>query len=408
MKISNFKIYVLFANGDVDKCLFDGKVQGKSNRKSDKFYNFFYDSDREKINIFFKSVSENGHHIAGPFILKDDGNSVFLVGGFFDNRIIVFIFEKDSNHVASIYDELLRIINDQTNVLRDTIKELEYSKSDNPDRTNYDEITVLNNELINTKRLLAKQKSQLEESLEREKIINKQLKEEITKRKRLEKMREDVERIIRHDLRSPLNPIVSFSSMLLKGIDVSDYEKKEIYGYIHENAIRMNEMISNSLDLYKMEEGTYQMNYENVNLIDVIEKVIKDTISISMRKSIKVDFKVTDCDMVITGERIHLISLFSNLIRNAVEASPENSEVTIDAKSNDEKVLIIIENTGDIPLEIRDTFFERYSTSGKKTGTGLGTYSANMIAKAHNGHINFKTGEGETVLYVELPRKIFD
>jgi signal transduction histidine kinase len=65
---------------------------------------------------------------------------------------------------------------------------------------------------------------------------------------------------------------------------------------------------------------------------------------------------------------------------------------------------IAIHNAGVVPEAVRDRFFEKYATSGKRSGTGLGTYSAQLIAKAHGGHIEFTTSEAEgTRVTVVLP-----
>jgi len=69
-------------------------------------------------------------------------------------------------------------------------------------------------------------------------------------------------------------------------------------------------------------------------------------------------------------------------------------------------VLVRIRNVGVVPMEIRDRFFEKYVTSGKKYGTGLGTYTASMFARAQGGRVELDTaGEGATTVTVRLPRR---
>ena len=103
------------------------------------------------------------------------------------------------------------------------------------------------------------------------------------------------------------------------------------------------------------------------------------------------------------GEEGHLKTLFRNLIKNALEAAPPGSSVTINARIT-EHFELDIHNLGEVPAEIRGKFFERYSTSGKPGGTGLGTYSAMLIVRAHGGKIGFTTsGEAGTHLVLRLP-----
>jgi signal transduction histidine kinase len=95
--------------------------------------------------------------------------------------------------------------------------------------------------------------------------------------------------------------------------------------------------------------------------------------------------------------------MLSNLLLNALEASPESGTVSI-TLGKGEAVSITIRNKGEVPSEMRDVFFEKYATSNKVTGSGLGTYSARLIARTHGGDITVDTGTpGETGVTVMLP-----
>ena len=114
---------------------------------------------------------------------------------------------------------------------------------------------------------------------------------------------------------------------------------------------------------------------------------------------------------MIQGDEDFLEMMFANLIKNAIDASPENVDVSVsvDLKKRNGKSFHVIDvhNLGIVPQDIRGKFFEPYSTSGKKGGTGLGTYSSFLIAKAHKGHIHFtSSNENGTNVIVELPEKI--
>jgi len=98
-----------------------------------------------------------------------------------------------------------------------------------------------------------------------------------------------------------------------------------------------------------------------------------------------------------------LENLFVNLIKNAVEATPENGTVRVGVSSEGAHI-IDIHNQGVIPKEIRPSFFDRFASSGKRGGTGLGTYSAKLIAKAHSGDVSFTTSDEDgTHVIVTLP-----
>ena len=82
-----------------------------------------------------------------------------------------------------------------------------------------------------------------------------------------------------------------------------------------------------------------------------------------------------------------------NLLLNAFEASDKGTKVFIDISESEEGFVIAISNNRSVPLEIRDKFFEKYVTSGKKLGTGLGTYSAAIMTRAIGGKILMETSD---------------
>ena len=90
-------------------------------------------------------------------------------------------------------------------------------------------------------------------------------------------------------------------------------------------------------------------------------------------------------------------------LKNAIEAAPEDSYVTVQMQ-RDHDVRIFIHNQGLIPLDLQKTFFERYAKGKSSRGSGLGTYSARLIARAHGGDITFTSNpEQGTEIQVSLP-----
>jgi signal transduction histidine kinase len=105
------------------------------------------------------------------------------------------------------------------------------------------------------------------------------------------------------------------------------------------------------------------------------------------------------------GDALLCYSLFQNLIKNACEAAPDNSRVTV--VLNDENPLrIVIQNKGAVPSEIRASFFDKFVTHGKYGGAGLGTYSAKLLTEAQNGAISMDVSdiEKQTTITITLPR----
>jgi len=103
------------------------------------------------------------------------------------------------------------------------------------------------------------------------------------------------------------------------------------------------------------------------------------------------------------GEELLSYSMLSNLIKNALESSPRGETVSVDLSRNGDCV-IAIRNKGETPVKIRDAFFEKYVTSGKQGGLGLGAYSARLMAKTMRGDVELDASEpGATTLRVKLP-----
>jgi len=222
-------------------------------------------------------------------------------------------------------------------------------------------------------------------------------------------LREDVERITRHDLKTPLNAIIGFPRIMMMDENLSA-EQTEYLKMIEESGLMMLDMINLSLDMFRMERGVYQFQPVPVNVSQVIRRIINDTEPPVTAKRLSVRILTngkpagSEEDFSVHGEELLCYSMLANLIRNAFEASPERGRITVELAGEEEMSVIRIHNRGAVPVNIRDRFFEKYVTSGKKSGTGLGTYSARLIAETQGGSIHLDTSEekGSTVT-VRLP-----
>jgi signal transduction histidine kinase len=216
------------------------------------------------------------------------------------------------------------------------------------------------------------------------------------------KLREDVERITKHDLKNPLNAIVSVPGLLIQDNDISE-ANKVLLRLVQESGYRMLEMINESLNLYKMEIGKYDYQPVNFDLSQVLQNIAGDLNNLITGKNIKLSLPTGP--LMISGEPLLCHSLFSNLIKNSIEASPKAGEVTVSTScdSDENKQYIRIHNMGVVPDDIKDKFFSKYVTSGKNEGTGLGTYSARLLTNTQCGEISMaSTAEHGTTITVGL------
>jgi PAS domain S-box-containing protein len=233
---------------------------------------------------------------------------------------------------------------------------------------------------------------------------------EIEQRVQLEKTKNEVERMIRHDLRNPLNGIIAAAEILMT--DEISEEQRELCLIIRESGRKLNSMLSSSMDLIRMEAGTYQLSLQPVNLTAVFQEVRRELEPLANSLRVSMEFTVSGSPidwkspLPLEGEKLYLAELFANLIRNAVEASAAGDIVSVRTDIS-ERCVVSIHNSGAVPEDIREVFFERYATSGKKTGTGLGTYVAALITRVHRGEISYSTSlEDGTTVVVDLPAKL--
>ncbi|WP_285907402.1 PAS domain S-box protein [Pseudodesulfovibrio pelocollis] len=231
---------------------------------------------------------------------------------------------------------------------------------------------------------------------------------DITERKRVETLREDVERLVRHDLRSPTLAVQTLFTLFDRADNLTP-DQRELLESVKQASRRMLNIIDMSRALYKMEAGTYTLSPVPVDLLAVASAVIEDlkpvlrSSKVSMAVNLGGEPTGPNNVFMVRAEELLCYALFSNLIKNAVEASPEGSTVTLDLRTADQHI-VTVHNTGAIPEAIRDSFFEKYVTSDKIHGTGLGTYTAKLVTTALGGTIDFTTSEEEgTTMTVRLP-----
>ncbi|MBB6481757.1 sensor histidine kinase [Spirochaeta isovalerica] len=226
---------------------------------------------------------------------------------------------------------------------------------------------------------------------------------DLTEWREFERYKTDLERVIRHDLKTPLNSVIGFPAIMLADKNLSE-EYREYLNIIRNSGLSMKKLIEASRYLYKIEEGTWQPNPENTDIIALLRQIEADLTELRSQKKVKVRILIDgkraerNDSLIIISEKILIQMVLSNLIKNAIEASPSDSDVTIEI-SRLPGLAISVHNKGVIPEEIKERFFEKYVTMNKKSGTGLGTYSARLMSRAIGADLTFTSNEQEgTVL----------
>ena len=221
-------------------------------------------------------------------------------------------------------------------------------------------------------------------------------------------LREDVERISHHDLKTPLNKIISLPRILM-GDDAINHNHKDCLKRIEQAGLTMLEMINRSLDLVKMERGTYALEPVAVDLFGVLERVASDLRVPAKEKGCVFNLETRHVShrapgLLVLGDELLCYCIAANLFKNALEACPKNTQIMVEVNQGEGTAQFSVGNTGMVPEAVRDCFFEKYATAGKKGGTGLGTYSAQLMARTMGGDIAMTTGPDlGTRITVTLP-----
>ena len=227
------------------------------------------------------------------------------------------------------------------------------------------------------------------------------------------RLREEVEAINRHDLRNPLMVIMTVPGVLLESDNLTE-DQREMVRHVDVAGRTMLEMINRTVDLFKMEQGTYVVHAVPVNALQLIEQFLSGLQPLVTEKGLVVDVRVRGVQaapgdtFVIRGEQLLVFSMLANLLKNAAEASPAGGTVSISLRANpdakDAFAEISIHNAGAIPAAIRQRFFQKFATAGKKRGTGIGAYSARLMARTLGGDIRVESADEEgTTITVRLP-----
>ncbi|MCB2186910.1 MAG: response regulator [Deltaproteobacteria bacterium] len=223
------------------------------------------------------------------------------------------------------------------------------------------------------------------------------------------RLRDEVERITHHDLKTPLNALMSVPELLLDEPNLTA-DQRDMLRLMRESATRMLHLINRSLDLYKMELGRYQLCPEPVEVVRLIQEIWTECRELVLAKGLSLHLlrrgqPVSPHERFwVRGEDLLVYSLLANLIKNAVEASPPGAALTISLVELQAGQLIRLHNQGAVPAALRGTFFDKFTTAGKKGGTGLGAYTARLIAQTLGGSLAMTTSVGEgTLLSVTLP-----
>jgi signal transduction histidine kinase len=240
--------------------------------------------------------------------------------------------------------------------------------------------------------------------------LNKQLADANEQLMLHDRMQSEFINLAAHELRTPAQAILGYTELALMETDENHTIDSKKGGYIaaaYRNALRLQRLTKEILDVTRIENQSLKLNKELLNLNDIILTAIDDlvihTIKDSYKKynNIKLRYEPIENDIFIDADRSRLTQVISNLLRNAVKFTNEGT-VTINAEKKEDHVLVNIKDTGSgIDSEIEPRLFTKFATKSE-SGLGLGLYISKSIIEAHGGKIwgeNNKDSNGATFTF---------
>ncbi|MFL6421799.1 MAG: ATP-binding protein [Nitrososphaeraceae archaeon] len=237
--------------------------------------------------------------------------------------------------------------------------------------------------------------------------------------KKSDKMKDEFINVAAHELRTPIQPILSLTEVLRS--KVKDIHEQELMDVVIRNAKRLQRLTEDILDVTKIESGSLNLKKEFFNLNDVITNSIDDLIANIVKKNqqqgdlIKLSYRPHD--IFIEADKARITQVISNILSNAIkfteatvnkESGKERGIININAEKHDNLAIVSVKDTGTgIDPDVFPRLFTKFVMKSDK-GTGLGLYISKSIVEAHGGKIwaennNDDGNEGATFTFT-LPR----
>ena len=258
------------------------------------------------------------------------------------------------------------------------------------------------------------------EKIENSESYNKEEGKMLYEIKEYEKIRTEFFSNISHELRTPINVI--FSAIQMFEFKFEDHNEKnrpiDVSRYIKimkQNCYRILRLINNILDITKIDSGYFDINVENINIVNLIENVtlsVSDYIEnkgLTLVFDTNVEEKIIPCD----PEKIERILL--NLLSNAVKFTPSGGKIMVTVEAKHEDIYIRVKDTGrGIPKEKINTIFDRFvqvdkSLTRDHEGSGIGLSIVKSLVELHGGTVKVESNIGQgTEFVINIPGQKWD
>lgn len=232
--------------------------------------------------------------------------------------------------------------------------------------------------------------------------------------KQLSQRKSDFISSISHELRTPLTSIKGSICYLSKKL--SDLRRdcsnscdiEDIMSFleiISSNADRLVRMVNETLDLEKIETGRMEFHFSTIHIDRLIREVTIEALPLLEQKKLSLKTSIEE-PLPVRGDEDRLFQVLLNIITNAIEHSPENEEILLEAYKTGDWIIVRVSDRGPgVSPDMAEKVFERYYR-GKKGGSGLGLAISKAIIEAHGGEIGVisEPGKRGSLFYFKLKR----
>ena len=214
-----------------------------------------------------------------------------------------------------------------------------------------------------------------------------------------------------HELRTPLAIMQAEATLALSKERTSDDYRKSLET-ISQESDYMSAVIGKLLFLARSDAGKEQLNFEDVDLKELIIGLAANIEALAQDKGIKFTVDTKD-DVNVSGDKVKLRQLFTNILENAVRYTPADGKISVSLLEKESNAVVSISDTGiGIPPEHLPHIFERFYRVDKARaradgGIGLGLAIAKIIAESHKGKIDVESEVGKgTTFIISIPVKV--
>ncbi|NRQ43530.1 PAS domain-containing protein [Rheinheimera sp. YQF-2] len=234
---------------------------------------------------------------------------------------------------------------------------------------------------------------------------------DITERKKIERLKHEFVSTVSHELRTPLTAI-SGAIGLLHGevFGALPAQAAQMTAVAQANVLKLQLLINDLLDMDKLIAGKMQFDIQPQPLLPVIEKSLRDNQSYAQQYQVSYQLQVDDTELWVSIDSLRLQQVMANLLSNAAKFSPPGATVTVDVQHLGRHAVVrVIDQGPGISEEFKPYIFDKFSQADSsdiksKSGTGLGLAISKQLMTRMQGEIGFHSEPGKGAeFYLLLP-----